>query len=453
MESTERFTASLRTAQGTEVMQSRSELIVVEIHDRLGTRTVEAAGEQVTGGGHEVNPFVIHDPAVSGVHFELLAMDEGVRLHDLGSKNGTWLSEGINIVDAVIKPGTKFRVGSSTVALKAIDVVDVPISTEGQFGRLRGPGAKMNELFAKLTRLAPMPLDVLLSGETGTGKDLIANGLHARSQRSQGPFIVLDCTTLNESIAESTLFGHRRGTFTGALDQPGLLEQADGGTLFIDEIGELPISLQPKLLRALETQQTRRIGDAHFRSFDARLISATHRDLRKMVNKGEFREDLFFRLAQVQLSIPPLRDRGRSDLVHLADLFLEGVANERGTKLSFHKDVYGVLNAHPWPGNVRELRNVVRCAAMFCKGTEVTVQDLPELATLPAPNMSVKSTGSEAWISRAFSSHISDARSLFERAYAQQLMAKTGGNQSVAAKHAKMTRGAFRELLKRVGLL
>lgn len=450
-----RFTVSLNSAQGREVMQPRPELLTLQVDDQQGSRTVTARGRSVCGGAHGTNAIVVHDTGVSGVHFELTAAQEGVSLRDLGSKNGTWIGDDVRVIDAWLRPGASFRVGDSSVRLLGIGTVEVPVSTEGSFGELRGPGAKMSELFAKLTRLAALPLDVLLVGETGTGKELITRALHEHSPRGDGPLVVLDCTTISEGLVESTLFGHDKGAFTGATtERAGLLEQADGGTLFIDEIGELPLALQPKLLRALENQETRRVGQSHFRKFNARVVAATHRDLRRMVNDGKFRADLYFRLAQVQVDIPPLRERGKSDLVCLADLFLRRFADERGVELRFEPDVYDALSEHEWEGNVRELRNAVKCAAMLCAPPAVTLGDLPELVgTSAGDRASQRAAGGNCLSDGVFELPITEARAEFNRVYVVRLLERTNGNQSEAARQMGMHRGSLRGLLKRLGVI
>lgn len=428
-------------------MRPRPELVTLHITDDAGPRNLTVRGRQAIGGGHKSNAIVIQDSTVSGLHFELSVVLDGVAVRDLGSKNGTWIGDGVRLTEAWLRPGSSFRVGGSVIRLVGIDMVDIPVSTTGRFGKLIGPGAKMNELFAKLNRLAGLPLDLLVIGETGTGKELVAQGLHDASPRARGPLVIVDCAALTPTLAEGVLFGHVKGAFTDAVaDQPGLLEQAHGGTLFIDEIGELPLELQPKLLRALETQQTRRVGESKFRTFDARIVAATHRDLRRMVNAGEFRSDLYFRLADMQLDIPPLRERGRADVVSLADLFLEGFAAERGVELRFSAECREVLSSYPWPGNVRELKKAVRCAAMLAEGPEVGVGDLPA---------QVRTGRAGAAVERGAVVDVLDlphreARRAFERLYLDRLLAQTGGNKTQAAKMAGMTRSGFRSLVDRV---
>ena len=457
----DRFTATLSQLRAKEVMDRRPGVIALRVTDASGQRDVKVAGPRATAGAHDDNALVLRDEAISSVHFELEIGDGGVTLRDLGSKNGTWIGGVARVREVWLKPGSTFTAGGCSMTLVTIDPVEVPVSTVGRFGELYGRGSKMGELFSKLERLATIPLDVLVVGETGTGKELVGRGLHTESERRDGPFIVLDCTNLNEGIAESTLFGHRKGAFTGALaDQPGLLEQADGGTLFIDEIGELPQPLQPKLLRALENHETRRVGESGYRKFDARIVAATNRDLRRMVNDGKFRSDLYFRLAQMQLDIPPLRERGKADVTLLADLFLDRFAKERGTELRFDRDVYAALVGYHWPGNVRELRNVVRYVAMWTQGDRVTNTDLPPLerngpepAPAPSPASAGRPSARTSELEEALLLPFAGARQTFDRVYVARVLAEVGNNQSEAARRIGMSRSAFRDLLKRVGLV
>jgi transcriptional regulator with PAS, ATPase and Fis domain len=220
----------------------------------------------------------------------------------------------------------------------------------------------MQHVLSVLERLAPTELTVTLIGETGTGKDVLAHTLHAASARAKDPFVVFDCGAVAANLAESELFGHERGSFTGAnATHAGAFERADGGTLFLDEVGELPLELQPRLLRALENRRVRRVGGSQYRPIDLRVVSATNRDLKSLVSAGRFREDLYFRLAAAVVPVPPLRERSE-DIPILVRRLLEDLG--RG-ELEVAESTYAVLRAHPWPGNVRELKNALACAIAF----------------------------------------------------------------------------------------
>lgn len=451
----DRYTATLGALRLREVPGHRPGRIALQLVTTGGRRDVEIDEACVTIGAHEQNDVVLKDDAISRVHCELRLHDDGLILRDLGSKNGTWIGN-VRVHEVRLPPGGSFSVGGCTITLRSVDAIEIPLSTAERFGRLYGNGSKMAELFSKLERIAAIDIDILVIGETGTGKELIAQGIHERSDRRDEPFVVVDCTNLNEGIVESILFGHRKGTFTGAVsDHAGLLEQAHGGTLFFDELGELPLGLQAKLLRALEQRETRRIGETQYRPFDARVIAATKRDILRMVAEERFRDDLYFRLAQVTLSIPPLRERGTGDITFLADMFLARFAQEHGCALRFDETAYTKLTSHSWPGNVRELSNAVRYAAMSAGSVDVTHDDLPKLDSSAAATspMQPKIPGLDGLpldrLLEALAGQWSEARRLFERIYISRILEAAGGNQSEAARMAGMSRSAFRDLMKR----
>jgi transcriptional regulator with PAS, ATPase and Fis domain len=240
----------------------------------------------------------------------------------------------------------------------------VPLSVDSRFGDAIGASIPMRALFARLERAASADVTVLLLGETGTGKELLAQGIHAASDRRDGPFVPFDCGAVPPTLIEAELFGYVRGAFTGAnADHKGILAEADGGTLFLDEIGELPLDLQPKLLRALEARQFRRVGGRGHESFDARVVAATHRPLRQDVANGLFRQDLFYRLAVVEARVPPLRER-REDVELLVARFLAAQSPFRSIR-DLPSGTVAMLQAHDWPGNVRELKNAISRLLLF----------------------------------------------------------------------------------------
>jgi transcriptional regulator with PAS, ATPase and Fis domain len=298
----------------------------------------------------------LNDPTVSRVHFEATAEPVGLRVVDSSSTNGTFV-DSIRIRDAVLTAGATIRVGASAIRVHPGELpILVPISTRASFGELLGSSVEMRRMYAILERVAPTDSTVLVQGETGTGKELAARAIHDASRRARGPFVAVDCGAIAETLIESELFGHVRGAFSGAQgDRAGLFEEADGGTLFLDEIGELPLSLQPKLLRALELREVRRVGANSGRKVDVRVVAATHRPLAASVNAGTFREDLFYRLAVVEVALPPLRAR-REDIVDLARHFFERFG---GPDASLPPELVPTLLTREWPGNVRELRNFV----------------------------------------------------------------------------------------------
>lgn len=439
----DRFTRTLSQVAELEVGRLKPQRLLLKVTEDGQHQEHEFTGPKIVIGAHPNADLQLCSASVSELHCELTITDAGnIQLRDLGSKNGTLVAGGIRIHEATISPGASFSAGSSTVTVVRVEEESVPLSRSDRFGPLLGRGAKMAELFARLSRMAAFDLDVLVHGETGTGKELVARGLHEASSRAAGPFIILDSTALNSGIAESVLFGHRRGAFTGAdRDRAGLFEESNGGTLFIDEIGDLPLELQPKLLRALENRTTRRVGDSEYRNFDARIISATHCDLPKMVNEGRFREDLYFRLGQVHAAVPALRERDPSNISLLADHFLGRFLETRGDSpaTGFNREAYAALKRHEWRGNVRQLKNAIEVAAAMATTSTLGPDDLWLNNATPAG-------------SSLFEHNWKDSLAAFERRYAELALQRTEGNRSAAARAAGMSRNGFSNLLKRVGL-
>ncbi len=426
------------------------------IHRRLGRvklrvrtgpdrgREIDVRRSNITGGRSDVNDLVLSDGSVSTTHFELILRESGVMLRDRGSTNGTWIGD-IRIESAWIDVGTVFSPGQRIeIELVTADEVDVPISPHNKFEELVGASPAMREVFTILEQSAHASLDVLLHGETGTGKELAARAIHARSKRVRAPFIVLDCAALPRELAEATILGYKKGAFTGAIDDsPGCFEEAHGGTLFMDEIGELPLELQPKLLRVLDRREVQRIGEVKTRSVDVRLVAATHRDLRAMVAEGKFRSDLYYRLAELTVTLPALRERG-DDVVMLAEAFLEEFSKSRGVRLNFTEEAITSLRGHGWAGNVRELKKVVKRAAMLSHGPQIRAEDLT-LGRL-APGVSDA-------LEELYNLPLEQARTAFEREYFTRLLKETRGNVSEAARRTGYTRQGLRDLLKRIGVV
>lgn len=309
---------------------------------------------RLTVGAAEQNDIVIADPAVSRIHAELEPRATGLWVRDLRSRNGTYVG-GVLVEVGRASEGDTIMFGATTLHVQhEEEESDQAIWSGDRFGPLVGRSARMRTLFAKIAAVAPLDVTILLEGETGTGKELVARAIHEASARAKQPLITVDCGAMNEGLLEAELFGHTRGAFTGAQHaRVGALEEADGGTVFLDEIGELPITMQPKLLRVLESRTLRRIGENQYRKVDTRFVAATHRDLRAMVNAGAFREDLYFRLAVVRLEVPPLRER-REDIELLVDHFAPNLPPTVPRDALLKK-----LHSDDLLGNVRELRNYV----------------------------------------------------------------------------------------------
>ena len=311
-------------------------------------RALVMTSAMATVGRHATNDLVLVDPGVSAVHLHARRQGERVHVRDAASTNGTWLGPH-RVTEIELAPGAEIIVGETRLRLD-LDGGAEPalVSPDESFGELVGESTAMRELFATLARIAPKNLGLLVQGETGTGKEEIARAIHARSPRASEPFVVIDATSLPETLAESLLFGHEKGAFTGATERRvGLFEAAHRGTVFLDEIGELPAGLQAKFLRVLERYEFVRVGSSTPIKVDVRVIAATHRDLRNEIEAGRFREDLYFRLAQLRIQIPPLRDR-LEDIPILCRKLLGSIAGDR--EILIEQAAVAYLATQPWPG-------------------------------------------------------------------------------------------------------
>lgn len=323
--------------------------------DRAGTHSEIVDGRVLVGSSPD-SGIVVHDPTVSRLHAELEVRESGLWVRDLGSRNGTFV-DGLQVTGARVPDKGKVRFGSTELLVdyNPGQVRHIDIWPDAGFGKLVGQSVRIRELFSTLARVAPMDVSVLIYGETGTGKELVARAIHDASPRAAKPFVVVDCAALPENLLDAELFGHTKGAFTGAIGaRSGAIESAEGGTVFLDEIGELPIAMQPKLLRVLESRTVRRVGETTHREVDVRFLSATHRDLLTMVNAGEFREDLYFRLAVLPVHVPALRER-TEDIQLLVSHFLKAAGGPSHVSGELMRE----LTRRPWRGNVRELRNFV----------------------------------------------------------------------------------------------
>ena len=433
----------------------RARLVVVDGPDRGRDLTIER--ERVTVGRSLICDLVLGDKAVSGTHFEIVAGEQGVVLRDLGSTNGTFCGE-LRVREVWIRPGATIRVGQSQLRYEAVQgTVDIELSSDDRFFDLVGKSVRMREIFATLAKVAPTELTVLIRGETGTGKELVARALHQASRRARGALVVQDCSSIPRELIESTLFGHERGAFTGATERHrGSFEQADGGTIFLDELGELDLSLQPKLLRVLENREIKRVGGDRQVPVNVRVVAATNRDLRRMVNEGAFREDLYYRLGVVTIELPPLRERPE-DIPLLVEQFLADVAARRwpGEERSFTVTAEAVarLRACAWPGNIRELKNTIERAAALAEGTELGVADVvPSSQRTPQP--AVPGVDAHQFVDEGLPFKEAKQRVLdvFEAAYLRALLDRHGGNITRSANAAGLTRYHLRELAKHHGI-
>ncbi|MBK7539028.1 MAG: sigma 54-interacting transcriptional regulator [Myxococcales bacterium] len=439
--------------------------------------------EEVRIGSMDDNDVVLDDDTVSRYHCKIVQEDTGYVLVDLRSTNGSFVNK-VRVREAFLKPGCQVSVGQSQFRFNAREEeVEIVPSRADHCGGLIGGNSRMREIYTIIEKIAPTATTVVIDGETGTGKEVVAQTIHSLSPRSRGELVVFDCGAVPPNLIESELFGHEKGSFTGAMmTRQGLFELADGGTLFLDELGELPLDLQPKLLRALEQREVRRVGSSKALKVDVRIIAATNRNLEDEVRAGRFRQDLFYRLSVVRLHLPSLRDRA-DDIPALVEHFLAHGAYNRNPDNSprvrqFSREAMVALQAYPWPGNVRELVNVVERAVSFCDHETVGAGDLPDYirtAKPPRPPTArpITAPGAAAAVISApppppqqvilpprppldFTAEgvtFKDAKerwvASFERDYILQLLRRHGGNISHAARDADIDRKYFRKLMKK----
>ncbi len=397
----------------------------VEVQDDAGARRLTLAGTRAVVGSWEGADVVVEDATVSGRHVVLAIEDGGVTIQDQGSKNGTFVG-GARVREARSEAGATIVLGRSTITLRAVREDEGGEEESEPLAGVAGGSIAMRRMAARVKRFASHALPVLVTGETGTGKELVARALHAEGARSRGAFVALNVASLPRELVESEFFGHERGAFTGAVSRrDGAFVEADGGTLFLDEIGDLPIDAQPKLLRALDGYEVRGVGaTGKGRAPDVRIVAATNRALAERVEEGEFRLDLFHRLSVFTIVLPPLRER-RGDIGPIARALLEGAPEGLGPR-ALTPRALARLVAHEWPGNVRELRSVLyRASDRARRGPAIDVEDVddalrPTNATAPA---------------------------LMRPEHARALLAEHDGNVAAAARAAGMPRTTFRKRL------
>jgi transcriptional regulator with GAF, ATPase, and Fis domain len=409
-------------------------------------------------GTAEDNELQLTDPKVSRHHLEFQVQDRGYLLRDLQSTNGTFY-RGARVSEALVGQGAEVRLGDTVLRLERGKETSEVVGSKREFGSLIGSSSAMQQVYGILAAVAPTDSTVLIEGETGTGKELVAEELHRHSPRRDQLLNVVDCGALPSELIESELFGHERGAFTGAIsDREGVFERTRGGTVFLDEVGELPLRLQSHLLGVLERRTIKRVGGDMPRRVDFRLIAATNRDLQRDVREGRFRKDLYYRLAVVRVVLPPLRER-QEDIPALARFFLwqAGCADIDAV---LTPKLLGVLYSRSWPGNVRELRNVIERALILLDGsdllgdpsnveaesglppqaTKVSVDELPELAFPPAYLQTDYKAVKELILNQ------------FEVQYLRRLVALYGTNISYIARDAGVDRHLVRKLLRKHGL-
>jgi DNA-binding NtrC family response regulator len=432
---------------GSMLIVPRLLVTVLREAGKAVSRTIELDGERIRVGSHPSNELLIEDRLVSRFHCVLSLERIHWTLTDTESLNGTMLL-GVRIREAILPPGEcEIAIGDSLIRIAQLSPERVTqVSQLTSFGELRGRSLAMRQVFSLLERAAASDVTVLITGESGTGKELVASELVRRSTRRNRAFLTVDCGSISPTLVESELFGHAKGAFTGAdRHRVGTFEAADRGTIFLDEIGEMPLEMQPKLLRVLENREVRRAGENEARKVDVRVIAATNRNLEKEVNRARFREDLYFRLSVFTVRLPPLRER-TEDIPDLVRAFLERMGATENERL-FTPQVYAELSRHDWPGNVRELRNYVERAIVLQDATQASRtsvhQEEPDGAALAPSAVS---------IGFPFKAAKETLIANFERLYLEQLMTWAGGNVSRASRKAKLDRMYLHRLLQRYGI-
>ena len=432
--------------------------------------------EEIRIGSMDDNDIVLADDTVSRYHCRIVQDETSYILVDNGSTNGTFINK-VRVREGFLKPGCTIGVGQSQLRFNAREEeVQIVPSRADRCAGLIGGNAKMREIYSIIEKIAPTATTVVIDGDTGTGKEVVAQAIHSLSPRSRNELVVFDCGAVPPNLIESELFGHEKGSFTGAMmSREGLFELADGGTLFLDELGELPLDLQPKLLRVLEQREIRRVGGAKSQKVDVRIIAATNRNLEDEVRAGRFRQDLFYRLSVVRLHLPSLHARA-DDIPLLVNHFLEHgsynrLPNGQQRARAFSREAMVVLQHYPWPGNVRELVNVVERAVSFCEQGTIDLSDLPDyIRTAKAPPREAAPMAKRASSVPAAASlaaqppptpeellavgiTFKDAKerwvTTFERDYIVQMLRRNSGNISHAARHADIDRKYFRKLMKK----
>ncbi len=391
-------------------------------------------------GSDRTNQLVLTDPKVSRFHARITADDHGLLLADRGSANGTWVN-GIRVREAYLADGARLELGDTAIVVRVGGTEqEIELSADERLGGAIGRSVAMRRLFAAARRAAASSAPVVLLGETGTGKDVLARAIHDVSPRAQAPYVVFDCGAAAPTLIESALFGHLRGAFTGAdTDRPGVFEWATGGTLFLDEIGELAPALQPKLLRALESGEVTRLGATTPTAVDVRVIAATNRDLPAEVEEGRFRADLYWRLAVIVLEVPPLRER-LDDVPLLAGHFARDLGKDATWLAPQLELAFGELRHHRWPGNVRELRNVVERAVA--------------LSDPSSPDPVSRLTALRANLGRELHTRppLEQAREQFDREYLRDVLAAHQDSIPHAAAAAGIHPKSLERLLRRYKL-
>ncbi len=427
----------------------RRKLRLEVLHGPDAGKQASFGAEEVNVGTQPSNDLVLTDSSVSRYHLRIASGASGFVVTDLDSTNGSFIGT-LRLREVTVAGAVELKLGDSLLRLTPLDEeIEVPLHVDERYGGMMGRSPQMRALFAQLGNVSASDSTVLIEGETGTGKELLAEEIHRTSSRKDGPFIVLDCGAIPEHLMESELFGHVRGSFTGATgDRTGAFELAHQGTLFLDEIGELAAVSQPKLLRALESRQVKPVGAGRYKPANVRIIAATNRDLRLAVNEGTFRADLFYRLSVVRLHLPSLRERPE-DIELLAVMFMRDFWQRMSPGSApppLSRDTIQRLVSHRWPGNIRELRNFIERVAVMARSGVVVEPDLD-----PPPT-----GGAEPGVAALVELPYKDAKmrwvDQFEVAYVRELLARSKGNVAAAARQAGVDRTYLFRLIRKYGI-
>ncbi len=403
----------------------------------------------IGSGSH--NDLTIEDSTVSKRHCEIVVEQSGYLIRDLDSTNGTFV-QGVRVSSAHLAPGSEIQLGKTRIVFCPLqDANDIPLSRNEAFGAMLGRSVPMRRIFYLAEIYSPADVTVMITGETGTGKEILAEEIHNHSNRRDKPFIVIDCAAISKELIESELFGHVKGAFTGAnADRQGAFELADGGTVFLDEIGDLSPDLQPKLLRVLEKREIKRVGCNKVRKINVRIISATNRNLANEVNEGRFREDLYYRLSVVHLELPPLRRR-REDVPLLVRNFLADLHGEDAiSQLADVDRTMDILKRHEWPGNVRELRNLIELA-FYSERRPVDLSAFLSLGNLRAGRKPAEPEVNFV-TDKPFKDAKNDLIEEFEKTYLNDLLARNKQNISRSAREAGIERAYLQRLIRKYGM-
>ncbi|MBI2375737.1 MAG: sigma 54-dependent Fis family transcriptional regulator [Deltaproteobacteria bacterium] len=437
-------TEVVRVRSVTRLSSSTVKLVVDSGPDK-GRRVTLGERPLIIGTGSDCD-FVLTDRSVSRRHAEV-RFDGALVVKDLGSTNGTFYHDA-RVSEVQVPVGREISLGKVRVKAvpEEVQVEGRPLDVD-RLGPLVGSDLRMREIFALVEDIARTEVTVVIEGETGTGKELVAKALHQRSARASEPFVVFDCTNQPKDLIESSLFGHVKGAFTGATSpRSGAFERANGGTIFLDELGEFGLDLQPKLLRVLEAREVQKVGGDGYDPVDVRVIAATNRNLKAEVRAGRFREDLYYRLAVVKIVLPALRERA-DDIPLLVQHFIE----QSGATFTVDPACFTAVKAYPWPGNVRELKNVVDRAAALSRGrANIDLSRfLGDRDEEPLPRR-----GSSATLDPSLSFKEAKGRVIsdFESQYIHNLLRQHGNNISLAAREAGIDRKHFKDLMKKYGI-